>query len=635
VANIKRLFLVSLALPALLVAACASDPAPGAPGGAGGMGGAGGGLAMLNPPKNGAIDVDPVICTTTADAGAITFDHIAVWRDDAKGAYSMIHDDVCGGALRGIDRYAVPAMGLRKLSAGLGPYVEACEDGGIWSVVNDAEMKGHEIINHSYTHPNVTALNMDHEITMAKTTFDGKIKNPVTFYIFPFDYFNAMTIKAAGDAGHLGARAGSRDDNDGFENQPLNDAMPMPGKDMEIEFDVWPRTYSKYALFTGNEILNLHAYNAADKGMWAMREMHSISALPNPPQDGSEGFGPVPLRVYEDHLDFLVQAWKTNTLWTAPPTTVLKYRQARVACKAAVAGNTITYTADDPICIKYATAISVIVKTANDVPGLKALQGTTPIFTRKLAANTFSVSADPTKGTVTLEGCMQPSSKVDTTLPLPAKATPANSVCDLENVIGKGMPGNMDNLNRGFDQLQVLPNPAQGDGRTGSWSWYPGEVMVDIVREPNTNNGYLRYAGTNLGVWSGTTLAFLGGNGAGACYDASVYTGVRFKIKGTVASTDLLANAVIVSLVSAETQTRKYGGDLKEEGGHWNKPIAITPDWTTVSIPFKDFLRPTWGVTADVVRFPGLATKKMQAIDWGVTDKATSFEIFLDDIELY
>ena len=30
-----------------------------------------------------------------------------------------------------------------------------------------------------------------------------------------------------------------------------------------------------------------------------------------------------------------------------------------------------------------------------------------------------------------------------------------------------------------------------------------------------------------------------------------------------------------------------------------------------------------------------IATGKLQAIDWGVSDMASSFELFIDDIELY
>jgi hypothetical protein len=67
-------------------------------------------LAQLREPCCGTVETTPVACAGPATAGAFTFDKVATWRDDAKAAYSMIHDDACGPALRGIDQYAVPAL---------------------------------------------------------------------------------------------------------------------------------------------------------------------------------------------------------------------------------------------------------------------------------------------------------------------------------------------------------------------------------------------------------------------------------------------------------------------------------------------------------------------------------------------
>jgi hypothetical protein len=185
--------------------------------------------------------------------------------------------------------------------------------------------------------------------------------------------------------------------------------------------------------------------------------------------------------------------------------------------------------------------------------------------------------------------------------------------------------------------LQVLPNPSQGDGRTGSWSWYPQTVSVTIEQETPTNK-VLKYSGGGLKAWTGATLAFMGGNGSGTCYDASVYKGIRFKIKGKVdAATDTLLNGkVVVSLISAETQIQKYGGDLKDPtgmgGGHFNFFVPVAADWATVELTWDKFQRPTWGATTGLM-MPALT--KLQALDFGISNLATTFEIYLDDIELF
>jgi hypothetical protein len=70
---------------------------------------------------------------------------------------------------------------------------------------------------------------------------------------------------------------------------------------------------------------------------------------------------------------------------------------------------------------------------------------------------------------------------------LPLKPMPVATVCELEQVKGTGTPGTMDNLERSMTNLQVLPNPSQGDGRNGSWSWYPQTVNVSLEQDTPTN----------------------------------------------------------------------------------------------------------------------------------------------------
>ncbi|HEY0707656.1 MAG TPA: hypothetical protein VGG33_12715, partial [Polyangia bacterium] len=89
---------------------------------------------MFNPPA-GQIDVTPIACTAPGDPGAITFEKIGAWRDDATAAYAMVHDDLCGPELRGIDRVALPALEMRNLTATLGPFVRICEDYRLWDMV--------------------------------------------------------------------------------------------------------------------------------------------------------------------------------------------------------------------------------------------------------------------------------------------------------------------------------------------------------------------------------------------------------------------------------------------------------------------------------------------------------------------
>jgi Polysaccharide deacetylase len=559
-----------------------------------------------------------------SDPGAFTFEKIAKWRDDAKAAYSFIHDDFCDNSVRGIWQYGIPQLVARGLHAGIGVIAETCAEDGGWDKLVASEQMGMEVVDHSSTHPQITTENMQHEVAEAKSLLDQHAKHPVTFFIFPYDFFSPETIAKVSSVGHIGARAGNRDDNDGFDNPPINGAEP--DNDLAVEFDVWPRSFSKYALYFPQDMLQVHVWNAIEKGGWAMREFHSV--IPDDEPVATNGFGPVPLSIYTKHLDFLQKAWETNQVWTGTPTEVIRYRHARKACKASVTGSTIKFDSSAGDCKKFATPISVIVKTENDVPRVDGTQGGAQVATRKIGPSTFSITADPTKGDVTLSGC---SNEGPTVLdePLEPKPAAANSVCDIQKEVGSGDNGKMDDLERPMDEFQALPNPSQHDKRDGTWSWYPQTAKVVVGADGS--NHFVHYTGTALNAWTGVTLAFLNSNGAGACYDASVYHGIRFKIKGRVNDT-MLNNKVIVSLVTAETQTRTYGGDLVGEGGHFNKQVTVTSSWQTVSIAWADFDKPTWGATTSL---PALAKSKLQAIDWGIANTASSFDISLDDIELY
>ena len=508
------------------------------------------------------------------------------------------------------------------------PFVDACESASLWDVVRDAEAKGNEIANHSYTHPTITVENAAVEVAQAREDMQAEVTNPVEFYIFPFDFWTDGTLAAVEAAGHIGARAGNRDDNDGFDNPPLNDATP--GNDLEVEFDVWPRTYSKYASYFPEDILSIHAWHAMNTGKWAVREFHSVSESDDPPQDGSEGFGPVPISVYEDHLDFLAMARDHNMLWTANPSTVIRYRHARTACGASVNGSTIEFDTSNQECVDFHTPISVIIETENDVEGVSATQAGEPVRVRKIGTREFAVTADPTLGNVEIDGCAEPSLGVGVG-PMPDPApTPAESVCDIQTVTGSGSPGLMDDLERDPPSSKSSRTPPKAMAATVAG--LGTRKMSNVGISDDAGNNVLRYAASNLGAWTGVTLAFLGGNGAGACYDASAYTGLRFRIRGNVTSSDELNGKVIVSLVTAETQTTALGGDLDGMGGHFNLQVDITDAWQTVEIPWGNFNTPTWG---DSLNLTSLALAKLQAIDWGVSNQASTFEIFLDDIELY
>jgi hypothetical protein len=220
------------------------------------------------------------------------------------------------------------------------------------------------------------------------------------------------------------------------------------------------------------------------------------------------------------------------------------------------------------------------------------------------------------------------------------------SVCDLLTVVGTGTSGAMDDLESASTAgLQVVPNPRQADGRTGAWSWYPTpNVNVSaVVADDGTGNSALHFVAGNLGtaVYGGVTLAMLGATGAGSCYDASAYSGIRFRIMGTASADDQglgYANTIVLSFVTAKTQTAADGGDAATAVGHYHYLVDVSgaaTRWQTVQIRFN---APTIRDPGNCAALPqactGLATDQLQALDWNV-QSGQVVDIWLDDIELY
>jgi hypothetical protein len=591
-------------------------------------------------------------CSGAQDAGALTVKENAIWRDGATAAYSMIFDDMCDFGIRGLPVYGIGELNSHGLKGTPGPFIEACDENDQWGVVEKVVNEGHEIANHSYTHSSIDddATVWAKEITEAKSIFDTHLTDTwmgsMSFYVYPFDFFPANSVDAVMDAGHIGSRAGNRDDNDGFNNPPIN--ANTPTNDANIEFDVWPRTYSKYARYASPGFLWVHVWNAIERDGWAVREFHSIVA--DDADMTTNGFGPVPVTEFDAHLDDLVDAWRKNKVWTSTPSRIIRYRHSRTSCTASISGNTMSYDCGS-LADNLKGEVSVIITTANDVPGLDAKQDGKPVSVRKLAANTFAVTGNVKDGDVTIEGCADAAVGVDTG-DIKAKPEPAASVCDLLQVTGTGEDGAMDDLEgRTPDLLYELPNPEQADGRDGSWSGYPGETTIEMsTTEGNPGNSLHFVAEPSSygdgGEYVGVTLAFLGGNGAGSCYDGSVYTGIQFDIKGKATidpSVDWWpADNVTVSIVTAETQTQALGGDAPCQFGHYSAFAPISADWTTVTIKFSEFVESNYtgseckDLDPPILDKPSkpLALTKLQAIDWGFPDASSGIDIYIDNVKM-
>src|SRR5688500_17078509 len=140
-------------------------------GGAGGTNGTGGSKPEIPP------------CPSSE---SVCLDAVATWFGNAKGAYTIVHDDLCSYESHYVAAYnELSTVGLR---AAFGAIAGSCSES--WDKINKLKSAGHEIINHSYSHTDLglNADSHDKEIVDSTKLINEKLTEQETlFFIFPYD----------------------------------------------------------------------------------------------------------------------------------------------------------------------------------------------------------------------------------------------------------------------------------------------------------------------------------------------------------------------------------------------------------------------------------------------------------------
>ncbi|HVJ21570.1 MAG TPA: polysaccharide deacetylase family protein [Polyangiaceae bacterium] len=346
--------------------------------GGGGLGGAGlgGNAGSAGSPFTGGAGGNDVGLVTAV---------VTPWKENAKAAYTIIHDDLCDVSLDSAFDVADVELNARGLRAGFGAIVGSCVERDLWSRMETLRQHGHEIVCHSWSHPNLVedlTANVDQELNQATMTLNASLAGQNTsYYIFPYDAFNDGLIAQLDALGYVGARAGERGLN------PADFADPMRNM-----FDVWGAT--AYAM--GPAGLQEYVDEAITSGGWANREFHAV---------GTEAWEPVPTADYTAHLDYVKSKVDAGELWMDTPSAVVRYRFARANCgQPTVSAGTVSFSAVGPTCSKYGTELSVDLTTTVDAATLFANQAGVALTTKKLGPNLYRVNIDPSKGTAFIGG---------------------------------------------------------------------------------------------------------------------------------------------------------------------------------------------------------------------------------------
>ena len=360
----------------------AGSPAvAGATSGGAGSGGVGGVSGVAGSDKAGSAG------EVLSDVGLISVESVSVWRGNATAAYSIIHDDACDYPLDSLFTTAEPALTARGLHAAFGAIVERCQERKVWSRLEVMVAHGHEIVCHSWTHPDFIDDKPDLAVQIDQATSVLAANLPdqkLEYFIFPYDRFTQPMIDRLATVGYTGARAGTKGVN------PANFPDPLRG-----DFDVYNGENSIYYP-TFPDVLKAYVDDAITKGGWAIREFHGV-------QDAS--WETVPTADYEAHLDYIKAKVDAGELWVDTPSKVGHYRFARQYCGLpSVMGGALEFASPSAECLANATPLSVIVQTELDTPTMSATQAGKEVPSKRLAEKRFLVDIDPSQGRAIVRG---------------------------------------------------------------------------------------------------------------------------------------------------------------------------------------------------------------------------------------
>ena len=318
---------------------------------------------------------------------------ITRWKNDAKAAYTIIHDDYGMSGVDGIWQYGDTIAANRGIKFGFGAIANECESNRIVrgkTLYNHAKQvmmdeHGHELINHSFDHgcavgragwdpctgqlgwgesTSLTAFNR--ELNDAHTAFLNGTGYAPVYYIFPYDRHSDLANQRLKDLGYSGSRSGWP------QSTPLIGSFPRNGYNNDDPHDYLPDAdgYFRNAVqvFDDNHrllnsagqlaVLNGTVNNAITNGTFTLRELHNV---------GDFGWGAVRVSAYRDHMNYVKSKIESGELYNGTVTQINSYQLQKVKYQPQTSYNAntktinVTWTSINP---------QITVNVANYINGL-------------------------------------------------------------------------------------------------------------------------------------------------------------------------------------------------------------------------------------------------------------------------
>lgn len=370
---------------------------------------------------------------------------IATWKNNASGAYSIIHDDYGDTGVDGIWKYADTIASNRGLKFTFGAITSRCSASrsingysSPYEYAKEVMIKehGHEIINHSHDHS--CALNSGwspcgftgwgelpgslgwvNNLETSTNSIEENTGYYPRYYIYPYDVFTDDANAELEALGFIGSRTG-------WANFGQHEPYHRYGYNLNDEPDFFPNTNGffrtavqvfgaaeqMFPLDMKRDFLNASIDDAIANNQWVNRELHNV---------GTTGWGSVEEQPYREHLDYVQQRVETGEIWMATISEVLTYQYQKLKVTPAAIYNSsnqsillgfdsddLTYTVPldeylDSLQIK--TSLTVILDVSDykeeiDFSKVKIVQNETEIDDYSLEGDNLLINVYPHEGSV-------------------------------------------------------------------------------------------------------------------------------------------------------------------------------------------------------------------------------------------
>lgn len=312
---------------------------------------------------------------------------VDLWPWGAKAAVSFTLDE---GVL---EPYTIllPEFDVRGWKASFFIYTDQPQWEKTWSVILQAHQRGHEVTNHTKTHPNLTTLSdeqIHEELKLGIAELKKQLKDDSLVFpsfAYPYEATDERTWKIVKQY-HRYARSG--------DNGALVPPNPVPINDAH---------HPKWNALTAKAVTHdysLEAWNSwidatVKQGGWFIEELHGVEH-----QGNVGGWEPRSLREFQDHFDHIESFGQD--IWVDSMGAVSKYIEERESAQVKVnfwssEGITVDLKDDfkDEALFNVPLTLKLELPTAWDINKIIAVQGGETLEIQAAESGSFRVSAWP------------------------------------------------------------------------------------------------------------------------------------------------------------------------------------------------------------------------------------------------